>query len=263
MLPVTAVLNLLLLPAAGLLQEAAAAASLPRTDTAATVVSCLPGADATALLGAALNQSHAAVSLLDGRTCISDPLAVVGRQNLTVTLGAGAELQARRGSTLFGALLTLQGVADVTVQGAPSAPPRRREEEEEEEEDPHNLTAADLARPTLRMWRDDYLDRAQYVYSEWRHAIQIEGCARVTLHNLRLTVSERHPLPRHQLLAAHLSLVPRAMRSIFAPAAVRCSRRPPPSPPRARAPGAMASTYWACGMALFPSSRATIITGRA
>jgi hypothetical protein len=151
-----------------------------------TPVVCVDGADSTAILAAAFNQSHSSVNIAGGHTCVSEPLQIRGEHNLTVTLSPRAEIQAKRGSKLFGALLTLEGASDITIQGVPSdvVPAAGGQAE-----DPYNLTVADLARPTLRMWREEYLDRSKYVYSEWRHVIQIEGCSRLTLHNLRLTNS--------------------------------------------------------------------------
>ena len=29
------------------------------------------------------------------------------------------------------------------------------------------------------MWREDYLNRSNYAYSEWRHVISIDSCAKV------------------------------------------------------------------------------------
>ena len=132
-----------------------------------TSLACNDGADATAILTAAFNQSRSSVTLAGGHTCISEPLQILGQQQLTITLNPRAEIQAKRGSKLFGALLTIQGAADITIQGGGSgselpAAAGKSGGSGQAAEDPYNLTAADLARPTLRMWREDYADRSKY-----------------------------------------------------------------------------------------------------
>jgi hypothetical protein len=159
--------------------------TLSRLKTDDHEVTCVDGADSTVELAAAFNNSDTSVTLSSGRTCISEPQTISGVQNLTVTLGQGAELQAKRDSIAFGILLDIEGASDITLQGATTTVNKN----ELSAEDPYNLTTADLARPTLRMWRNDYLIRSKYHYSEWRHCIQIHGCSRVTLYNLRLTGS--------------------------------------------------------------------------
>jgi len=41
----------------------------------------------------------------------------------------------------------------------------------------------------LRMWRDDYTNRAEYCWSEWRHALSFEGAKNVVIENLRISES--------------------------------------------------------------------------
>ena len=116
-------------------------------DTAAVRVNCNAAVDDFKTLSAALSRNHAAVTLAAKRTCaVSEPLVIDQVTNLNVTIEQGAELQAQRGSQLFGVLLTVQSSSDVVIQGQPaasgaSAPP----------EDPYNISAAELARPMLRM----------------------------------------------------------------------------------------------------------------
>jgi hypothetical protein len=150
------------------------------------VVKCDPAADSTAVLVDALNRSHAAVTLVAGRTCVSEPLVLTGVQNLTITLEEGAELQAKRGSQLFGHLLRLEGATAVIIQGAPTT---RRLSTHDGPVDPYALSATDLARPTLRMWREDYSNLSRYAHSEHRHCFSVRHGSQVTLQNLRLTGS--------------------------------------------------------------------------
>ena len=115
-------------------------------DTAAVRVNCA-AVDNFKTLQAALSRNHAAVTLAAKRTCeVSGPLVIDQVTNLNVTIEQGAELQAQRGSHRFGVLLTVQSSSDVVIQGQPAAsgasvPP----------EDPYNVSAAELARPMLRM----------------------------------------------------------------------------------------------------------------
>ena len=161
----------------------------------ADLVKCAPAADSTALLMAALNKSHTSVTLTAALTCVTEPLVVTGVQNLTITLEQGAELQAKRGSQLFGVLLRLESTASVTVQGDPAAaaaadngaasasaavPPGQGA---------YNLTQSELTRPMIRMWREDYADPKLYPHSEHRHALSVHHCSQLTLHNLRLANS--------------------------------------------------------------------------
>ena len=149
------------------------------------VIECHPTADSTAILADAIGRSHTTVTLAAGRTCVSEPLTIAGVQNLTVTLGAGAQLQAKRGSQLFGKLLSLESVSGVTIQGSPSDDDRVSELPTPD----HAPSQLELARPALKMWREDYSNQSRYNHSEHRHALSIHGCSQVTLRNLRLTGS--------------------------------------------------------------------------
>lgn len=151
-------------------------------------IHCSPTADSTSILAGAFCRSHTTVTLAAGRTCVSEPLVVTGVQNLTILLEDGAEIQAKRGSQLFGTLLSLESTSGVTIQGgAPSnrisssssAPPP----------DPYMPSATELARPTLKMWRQDYSNRTLYNHSEHRHVLSLHRCSQVTLRNLRFTGS--------------------------------------------------------------------------
>jgi 2,5-diketo-D-gluconate reductase A len=147
------------------------------------VIRCDPTVDSTAILTDALNKSHTSVTLATGLVCITEPLVIDGSTNLTLTLQQGAELQAKRGSQQFGVLLSLNDAAAVTIQGdaAPSAVSVLA--------DPHSPSASELARPTFRMWRQDYANSTLYGHDEHRHALSIHGCSQLTLRNLRLTQS--------------------------------------------------------------------------
>lgn len=41
----------------------------------------------------------------------------------------------------------------------------------------------------LRMWRDDYTNRVEYCWSEWRHALSFQGAKNVVIENLRIAES--------------------------------------------------------------------------
>ena len=169
-------------------------APLPATGhvSATTRLSCDPSADSTRLLMAAFNRSHSRVTLAGGRTCVAEPLALVGVQNLTIFLEQGAELQAKRGSQLFGTLLSLDSVTDVTIQGLPAAsgsPISAYPADVGDPVDPYAPTAAELTRPALRMWRSDYANASLYAHSEHRHALSLHHCSSITLRSLRLAYS--------------------------------------------------------------------------
>jgi hypothetical protein len=100
---------------------------------------------------------------------------------LSVTIEQGAELQAQRGSHLFGVLLTVQSSSDVLIQGQPASSGASGPSE-----DPYNISAAELARPRLRMWRADYHNSSLFNHSEHRHLLQINDCSRLIVRNLRL-----------------------------------------------------------------------------
>jgi hypothetical protein len=150
------------------------------------VITCDHSADSTAILMGALNVSNTVVNLLAGRTCISEPLLLASLHNLTVNLGQGAELQAKRGSHRFGTLLSLESCTDVTIQGASGGSMPKTTMANAE---PYMPSPAELARPMLRMWRADYANASIYTHSEHRHALSIHGCSQIKLRNLRICYS--------------------------------------------------------------------------
>jgi hypothetical protein len=152
-----------------------------------TTIRCDPSTDSTAVLLAALNTSHTSVTLAAGGACVSEPLALVGVRNVTLVLEQGSELQAKRGSQLFGVLLSLEAATDVTIEGRPGAIVGLATEPAPA--DPYAPTAEELARPGLRMWRVDYANASLYAHSEHRHALSLHHCSSVTLRRLRLAYS--------------------------------------------------------------------------
>jgi hypothetical protein len=152
------------------------------------VIHCSPTADSTSVLAGAFSRSHTTVTLAAGQTCVSEPLVVTGVQNLTLLLEDGAEIQAKRGSQLFGTLLSLESTSGVIIQGG--APSNRISSSGSTlPADPYAPSATELARPTLKMWRQDYSNQTLYNHSEHRHALSLHRCSQVTLRNLRFTGS--------------------------------------------------------------------------
>lgn len=120
-------------------------------------------ADSTAALQAAIN-SGARKLLVEnlGAPWVVDTLQLAGNQE--IVFEPGVVVQAKRGAfhdkgaSLFTA--TLQTNVTLTGRGA-----------------------------TLRMWKSDYDDKAQYAHAEWRHVLCLKSCAGVQVTDLTLADS--------------------------------------------------------------------------
>ncbi len=120
-------------------------------------------ADSTAALQAAIN-SRARKLIVEnmGSPWITDKLTLAGNQE--IFFEKGAVVQARRGAfhssgdCLFSAVLK----TNITLTG-PGA--------------------------TLRMWKQDYDDKAKYTHAEWRHVLSFKSCAHVRVEGLTLADS--------------------------------------------------------------------------
>lgn len=86
------------------------------------------------------------------------PLAL--RSDFELVVPEGVELVAKRGAykRTDDALLTLDCVTNVVIGGG----------------------------GTLRMWLDDYTNRYDYTWGEWRHAMALRGCRNVRIENLKV-----------------------------------------------------------------------------
>jgi len=153
------------------------------------LIECHPTVDSTPLLTKAFSISHTIVTLAAGQTCVSEPLMITGVKNLTVILEAGSEIQAKRGSKLFGKLLSLESVTGVIIQGGVPSTLVGGTLMDKPPLDPYAPSDTELARPALKMWRQDYSNQSLYNHSEHRHALSIHGSSQVTIRNLRLTGS--------------------------------------------------------------------------
>ena len=114
--------------------------------------------DATAFLQAALDSGlpEIVVDAKDGPWHVR-PLK--GRSNQTIVFERGAEIRAKRGEfhDKYTPMLLFDHCTNVVIRG----------------EDPRSCG--------FRMWHDDYMDKAKYQWSEWRHAISLLSCVNVTL----------------------------------------------------------------------------------
>ncbi len=120
-------------------------------------------ADATAALQAAINSGARKVIVENlGAPWVVNKLELAGNQELV--FAPGVVVQAKRGAfhgksdSLFAA--TLQTNITLTGRGA-----------------------------TLRMWKSDYDDKAQYTHAEWRHVLCFKSCAGVQVTGLTLADS--------------------------------------------------------------------------
>ena len=121
--------------------------------------------DSTRHLQAALDSGEPTIVLeaQEGPWIASKPLK--GRSNQTIVFGKGAYIQAKRGAFkgLGETLLTFENCTNVVILGA----------------------GPDVC--GLRMWRDDYDDKAQYAHSEWRHGIALLSCVNVRIEGISVT----------------------------------------------------------------------------
>ncbi|MBR0056914.1 MAG: right-handed parallel beta-helix repeat-containing protein, partial [Kiritimatiellae bacterium] len=76
-------------------------------------------------------------------------------------------------------LFTARGVTNATLRGEPGRPGSVRAAAD--------ATCASL--PMLRMARDDYADRSEYRFSEWRHTLSLIDCANVRVSDLAFSHS--------------------------------------------------------------------------
>ena len=120
-------------------------------------------ADATAALQAAIRSGVRKIIVENlGTPWVVDKLQLAGGQE--IVFEPGVVVQAKRGAfhgtgdSLFSA--TLQTNITLTGRGA-----------------------------TLRMWKSDYDDKAQYTHAEWRHVLSFKSCAGVQVTGLTLADS--------------------------------------------------------------------------
>lgn len=115
--------------------------------------------NSTAYLTAAL-RSGARKLTLDRQPGPWYTLPLWGRSNLTLTIPEGSELCALRGAfrRTGDRLITFGSATNVTLNGG----------------------------GTLRMWFEDYTNKALYAWSEWRHAVTLQGCSSVLIENLNI-----------------------------------------------------------------------------
>ena len=118
--------------------------------------------DATAFVQAAL-RSKARKVTLDRREGPWYVRPLFGRSDLTLVVPAGVELCAKRGEFRRQAdfLLRFNCATNVTLTGG----------------------------GTIRMWFEDYTNKALYGWSEWRHAVALLSCRNVRIENLRIADS--------------------------------------------------------------------------
>ena len=124
--------------------------------------------DSTRFLQAALDSPHEEI-VVDAKESpwVARPLK--GRSGKTIIFEDGAWIRAKRGSFKgkLDILMRFDGCTNVTLRGVGG--------------NPRNCG--------LRMWRDDYADTSRYSRSEWRHAVALYGCAKVTIEGLSLIES--------------------------------------------------------------------------
>ena len=120
------------------------------------------GADSTPYIQAALSSKARKVTL-DRRDGPWFARPLWGRSDLTLVVPQGVELCAKRGEFRRQAdfLLRFNSATNVTLTGG----------------------------GTIRMWFEDYTNKALYAWSEWRHAVAFLSCHRVLVENLRIADS--------------------------------------------------------------------------
>ena len=113
--------------------------------------------NSTAYLKAAL-RSKARKITLDRQAGPWYTLPLWGRSDLTLNIPEGVELCAVRGQyrKVGDRLITFSYATNVTLTGG----------------------------GTLRMWFEDYTNKAQYAWSEWRHAVTFQSCSNILVENL-------------------------------------------------------------------------------
>ena len=92
---------------------------------------------------------------------------VYARSNTEIVFEEGVELVAKRGAFKLvrgNSLLSLECVTNVAVRGLGKG-------------------------ATLRMWKKDYQDKAEYKHSEWRHALNVMSSKNVLVENMSLVAS--------------------------------------------------------------------------
>jgi hypothetical protein len=120
-------------------------------------------ADATAALQAAINSGARKLVVEDmGAPWITDKLALAGGQE--IVFEKGVEVLAKRGAFRNGndSLFSANSKQNITLTGDGA---------------------------TLRMWKQDYDDKAQYKHAEWRHVLAFWSCAGVRITGLTLADS--------------------------------------------------------------------------
>ena len=121
--------------------------------------------DSTRFLQAALDSGVRHLVIQKGKSpWITTSLRLLRRQGLTIELEPGAELVAKEGAfqAQGDALLHLFSCTNVILRGG--------------------------AGSVLRMRRSDYHDKTKYLWSEWRHGVELLSCGNVRLEGL--TVAE-------------------------------------------------------------------------
>lgn len=118
--------------------------------------------DSTRYLKAALGSKARKVTV-DRQAGPWYTLPLSGRSDLTLVIPEGVTLCAKRGAFLRQAdfLLRFNTATNVTLAGG----------------------------GTIRMWFEDYTNKALYAWSEWRHAIALLSCRNVRVENLRIADS--------------------------------------------------------------------------
>ena len=119
-------------------------------------------ADSTPYLRAAL-ASKASTLTLDRQDGPWVTKPIWGRSDLRLVIPEGVELLAKRGEYRKSGdtLLRFDCATNVVVTGG----------------------------GTIRMWFEDYTNRALYAWSEWRHAVALASCRNVTIENLSVVDS--------------------------------------------------------------------------
>ncbi len=122
--------------------------------------------DATACLQAALDSGLPEI-VVDAKAGPWYTRPLTGRSNQTIVFEKGAVIRAKRGEfhNKFIPLLRFNYCTNVVLRGS----------------DPKTCG--------IRMWREDYADRAKYQWSEWRHAVSLLSCVNVTLEGIAVCES--------------------------------------------------------------------------
>ena len=120
-------------------------------------------ADSTAALQAAINSGARKLVVENtGSPWITDKLHLAGNQE--IVFEKGAVVQAKRGA--------FKGTGDSLFSASSKT----------------NITLTGYG-AMLRMWKQDYDDKAQYKHAEWRHVLDLHSCSRVRIAGLTLADS--------------------------------------------------------------------------